>query len=99
LSTRFAKHAMKSVMDTPTKEQATAHLARAMDELGRLKEHFQQRPKDEKKRLGGLERLIPKLRRLAKTDSVAGQSPSPDRLSAEDKKLLESLAPKASGAA
>jgi hypothetical protein len=81
-------------MPIPTPEEAKQHVERIWDEIGRLKEHFQQRTKDEKKRLGALEQLLPKLKRLAKPLSVARASAgvqSADRISAEEQGLLSSL--------
>jgi hypothetical protein len=73
-------------MPAPTPQEATQHVARVWNEMERLKQRFQQRPKDEKKRLSALERLLPKLKRLTK--SLADSAVA---LSDDEQKLLESL--------
>jgi hypothetical protein len=78
-------------MPVPTEQEAKQHVARVWNEMGRLKERFQQRPKDEKKRLSALERLLPKLKRLTKPAADAGVAISDD-----EQKLLDSLTAAAS---
>jgi ribosomal protein S15P/S13E len=67
--------------------EATEQLARAITEAQRLGEHFAQRTKDEKKRMSQLQQLVPKLKRLARSQALDKQ------LSADEHKVLESLKP------
>ena len=83
-------------MTVLSQTEAADHLARAKAEIGRLKERFPQRPKDEKVRMGQLERLVPKLKRLAKPLAVTRLAPDvdqPDTLTEQEQKLLASLVP------
>lgn len=79
-------------MARPTPEEARVILSLAWNEVERLRERFAMRRLEEKKRVGSLERLIPKLKRLSK--ATAGGSG--DELNAEEQALLESLKPPAS---
>ncbi len=83
-------------MTLPSQEEATEQFARVFDEIQRLNERFAQRPQAEKKRLGQLQKLLTKLRRLKngnplKTDGHEGEQLDP--ISADERKLLESLTP------
>jgi hypothetical protein len=80
----------------PSEAEAAQHLAQAWEEIRRLRERFSQRSKDEKKRMGQLERLVPKLKRLAKPLAVAHVVPDvaqADSISDEEQQLLDSLKP------
>ena len=79
-------------MARPTPEEARVILSRAWNEVERLRERFAMRRLEEKKPVGSLERLIPKLKRLAK----ASAGSSGDELNAEELALLESLKSSAS---
>ena len=74
-------------MANPTAAEAAQHLETAIAEAQRLAEHFSQRSKDEKRRMSQLQQLVPKLKRLAKSQAI--EKP----LSAEEQKVLESLKP------
>ncbi|MBX7117107.1 MAG: hypothetical protein K1X64_22510 [Myxococcaceae bacterium] len=76
-------------MARPTPEEARVFLSLAWSEVERLRERFAMRRLDEKKRVGSLERLIPKLKRLTKSGGVN------DELNAEEQAVLDSLKPPA----
>ena len=83
-------------MTLPSQEEATEQFARVYDEIQRLNQHFAQRPQAEKKRLGQLQKLLTKLRRLKngnplKSDGHEGERLEP--ISAAEQKLIASLAP------
>ncbi len=82
---------MATPQTPPTPQEAEEALARATDEIQRLTERFAQRPKEEKKRLGQLQQLVPKLKRLRNPAPAAKEF----QLSNEDRKVLASLAPAA----
>ncbi len=67
--------------------EAAEQLDRAITEAQRLGEHFSQRTKDEKKRMSQLQQLVPKLKRLARSQALDKQ------LSTDEHKVLESLKP------
>jgi ribosomal protein S15P/S13E len=76
-------------MTNPSAAEAAEHLERAINEAQRLGEHFPQRTKDEKKRMGHLQHVVPKLKRLAKS------LPIEKAVSDEEQKVLDSLKPAA----
>src|SRR5581483_8298170 len=76
-------------MTNPSPAEAAEHLERAINEAQRLGEHFAQRTKDEKKRMGHLQQVVPKLKRLAKS------LPIEKAVSDEEQKVLDSLKPAA----
>ncbi len=81
-------------MPIPSPTEATQHLARVTAEIARLREGFSMRPKPEKQRMGALERLAPKLHRLAKRLAVARVTDNKaDALSDAEAKLLATLTP------
>lgn len=73
---------------TLTQAEATEHLERAWNEATRLQERFSQRPKVEKKRLGVLQQVVPKLKRLAK-----GSASPADAVTQDELAVLETLVP------
>jgi len=81
---------------TPSQTEAADQVSRVMDEIARLRERFSQRPMAEKRRLGQLEKLLPKLKRLEKGHALAlpghkGEALRP--ISADEKKLIAELMP------
>ncbi len=74
-------------MTTPAKTPTTSELLSvAHAEAERLKTHFAQRSKAEKKRMTQLESLVPKLRNLVKNDA-----PMPGKVTKDELALLELL--------
>jgi hypothetical protein len=78
-------------------QEVTEQLSLVMDEISRLRERFSQRPLPEKRRLGQLEKLLPKLRRLEKGAALSqpghkGEALTP--ISADEQKLIAELTPK-----
>ncbi|MBX7097289.1 MAG: hypothetical protein K1X89_06240 [Myxococcaceae bacterium] len=78
---------------TLTQAEATEHLERAWNEASRLQLHFSQRPKVEKKRLGLLQQVVPKLKRLAK-----GSASPADAVTQDELAVLQTLVPAAAPA-
>lgn len=70
-----------------TPDEARVALSRAWNEVERLRERFAQRRLEEKKRVGALERLIPKLKRLTKAPNGSNQ----EDISVDEQTLLDSL--------
>ena len=73
---------------TLTQAEAVEHLERAWNEAQRLAENFSMRSPVEKKRRGVLERVVPKLKRLAKGVATKDDAVKPDELA-----VLEALKP------
>ena len=75
---------------TLTQAEAVAHLERAFNEARRLQDRFSFRPQHEKKQLAVLQRVLPKLKRLARGAASPQDAVKPDELAA-----LEALKPPA----
>jgi|CXWL01.1.fsa_nt_gi hypothetical protein len=80
-------------MARPTSEEALILQTLAWNEVERLRERFSMRRMDEKKRVGALERLLPKLKRLTKAPAATAGASNGDDLSPEEQTLLDSLRP------
>lgn len=81
---------------TLSQTEAGEQASRVMDEIARLRDRFSQRPLPEKRRLGALEKLLPKLKRLEKGHALAlpghkGEALKP--ISADEQKLIAELMP------
>ena len=82
-------------MTNLSQTEAVEHHERVWNEIQRLRERFAQRPPAEKKRLGQLEKLLPKLKRLEKGAALTQPGHKGEALgaiTADETKLLESLA-------
>lgn len=80
-------------MSRLTPEEARITLTLAWNEVERLRERFSMRRMDEKKRVGALEKLLPKLKRLTKAPNGSTATSPQDELSPEEQALLDSLKP------
>jgi len=81
----------------PSQAEAAEQMSRVMDEISRLRDRFSQRPLPEKRRLGQLEKLLPKLKRLEKGHALSqpdhkGEALGP--ISDDEQKLIAELMPK-----
>lgn len=65
---------------TLTQKEAAAHLERAWAEAERLQDKVTFRPQNEKKRLGVLQKVLPKLKRLAKGAATEADAVTKDEL-------------------
>jgi hypothetical protein len=75
---------------TLTQAEAAQHLERAFNEAQRLQVRSSQRSQAEKKMLSVLQRVVPKLKRLARGSATKEDAVKPDELA-----VLETLKPAA----
>ncbi len=83
-------------MTIPSAAEAEQHLERASNEVARLFPDFSQRSRADKKRMALLEKLVPKLKRLAREDALARTKPefaARDDISEAEMAVLQSLIP------